>query len=857
MDDKVSGILEMIATGEPLSETLSRLCILVETSCPSCASCSILLLDPETKTLWHAASPNVPKAYTESIDGFAIGPDVSSCGTAAHHQKQVIADDISTDPRWAAFRDLAINNGLRACWSTPIFSQKNSVLGTFAMFSSEPGSPTVDDQKLIAQITHLASIAIERHRAHQSLTNAIDELKQSESRLQTIINTIPTIVWRARPDGSGEFWNKRWHDYTGLSQESAQSQGWEAIIHPEDIGRVASAYQTSLVTGQPGQVEGRQRRADGQYHWFQFRYEPFRDTSGDIINWYGANSDIDDTKRAESLLAAEKRLLEMVATGHSMPQLLKALCQLVEETSVGCYCSIVLVDQSGMRLENGAAPSLPESFVTSVVGRPVNAESGPCAMSAYLKEQIIAADIETETRWAAYEWCPMALAHGLRSCWSTPILSTAGVTLGAFAIYYSEPRAPMPDDQALIARFTHIASIAIERKRSEERLYRSEACLIEAQRLSLTGSFGWIVSVDEHFWSEETFRIFEYDTSTKVSIQLVLDRAIPEDVPLIEKAVAVSAEGQDFDYECRFLMPSGKLKHLHIVAHATRCPDGQLEYIGAVQDVTARRHSDEALGKARSELAHVARVSSLGALTASIAHEVNQPLSGIITNASACLRLLATDPPDIAGARETAHRTIRDGNRASDVITRLRALFIKKSVTTESLDLNEATQEVVAISLSELRRSRVILQSEFADKLPPVCGDRVQLQQVILNLLRNASDAMNGVDDRPRRLMIRTERDGGEHVRLTVQDSGVGVDPQNVDRLFDAFYSTKSDGMGIGLSVSRSIIESHHGRLWAAANDGPGASFSFSIPLGTRSVASTQRARRSTATTDVQHDIRN
>ena len=226
----------------------------------------------------------------------------------------------------------------------------------------------------------------------------------------------------------------------------------------------------------------------------------------------------------------------------------------------------------------------------------------------------------------------------------------------------------------------------------------------------------------------------------------------------------------------------------------------------------------------------MARVTSLGALTASIAHEVNQPLSGIITNASTCLRMLAADPPNVDGARETARRTIRDGNRASDVITRLRALFSKKDATTESVDLNEATREVIALSLSELQRNRVILRPELADDLPPVTGDRVQLQQVILNLLRNASDAMSGVDDRPRQLVIRTERDEGDRVRLTVQDAGVGFDPQGVDRLFEAFYTTKSGGMGIGLSVSRSIIESHHGRLWAAPNDGPGATFSFSIP---------------------------
>ena len=230
---------------------------------------------------------------------------------------------------------------------------------------------------------------------------------------------------------------------------------------------------------------------------------------------------------------------------------------------------------------------------------------------------------------------------------------------------------------------------------------------------------------------------------------------------------------------------------------------------------------------------HVSRVATPGALTTSIAHEVNQPLSGIITNASTCLRMLAADPPNVDGARETARRTIRDGHRAADVITQLRALFSKKDLTLKPVDLNEATQEVIALSLSELQRNRVLLQPDLADDLPLASGDRVQLQQVILNLVRNASDAMSTVDGRPRHLVIKTEPAEGDQVRLSVQDAGVGFDPQSMKRLFEAFYTTKNEGMGIGLSVSRSIIESHHGRLWATLNHGPGATFSFSIPRET------------------------
>jgi PAS domain S-box-containing protein len=257
-----------------------------------------------------------------------------------------------------------------------------------------------------------------------------------------------------------------------------------------------------------------------------------------------------------------------------------------------------------------------------------------------------------------------------------------------------------------------------------------------------------------------------------------------------------------------------------------------LKWYGAVVDMHDWKQAQEELRNTQAQIAHIMRVMTMGELTASIAHEVNQPLSGIITNASTCLRMLAADPPNVDGARETALRTIRDGNRASDVITRLRALFSKKEGSAESVDLNDAAREVIALLLSELQRNSVVLRPELAGDLPPVTGDRVQLQQVILNLLRNASDAMSEVDDRPRQMVIRTQREEGDRVQLTVQDAGVGFDPRAVEKLFQAFYTTKKSGMGMGLSVSRSIIESHQGRLWARLNDGPGATFSFSIPCG-------------------------
>jgi PAS domain S-box-containing protein len=390
---------------------------------------------------------------------------------------------------------------------------------------------------------------------------------------------------------------------------------------------------------------------------------------------------------------------------------------------------------------------------------------------------------------------------------------------------------PVRDANGRILRWCSLLTDIDERKRAEDALKRSEAFLAEGQRLSRIGSLSWRVETGEIMWSEELYRIFGFERDVPVTLDLIGTRVHPEDIPLMNDMVERARGGvRDFEYQHRLLMPDLSVKYLHLIAHGIRDNDGRLEYIGAVHDVTQRQISEEALARARSELAHVASVTSLASLTASIAHEVNQPLSGIVTNASTCLRMLAMEPPNVDGARETARRTIRDGNRASDVITRLRALFSKKHTIAERVQLNDATREVIALSLSELQRNRVILRSELADDLPLITGDRVQLQQVILNLLRNASDAMSTVHDRPRELLIRTEQDEGDRVLLSVKDAGIGFDPRTADKLFETFYTTKNNGMGVGLYVSRSIIESHQGRLRGTLNDGPGATFSFSIP---------------------------
>jgi PAS domain S-box-containing protein len=365
----------------------------------------------------------------------------------------------------------------------------------------------------------------------------------------------------------------------------------------------------------------------------------------------------------------------------------------------------------------------------------------------------------------------------------------------------------------------------------EAELRRAYDYLTEAQKLSRTGSFTWDVFADEHNWSDEIRRIFGFRPDVQVTMGMIQAAVHPDDVAEVGRVIGGAAEGRDFDLTFRILTTDGEVRHAHVVGHRIAHITDRTLFLGALQDVTDRKVAEERLDRARSELARVSRITALSALTASIAHEVNQPLAGIITNASTCLRLLAADPPNIEGAQATAQRTIRDANRASEVIKRLRALFARRPPASEPLDLNHTAREVLTLASSELDGARVVLQTDLADDLPTIVGDRVQLQQVILNLVLNAGEAMRTVDDRPRDLSISTVFDGGDRVRLSVRDVGAGATAEQLAQFFGAFYTTKPEGMGVGLSISRSIVEAHGGRIWADANDGPGLTLSFSLPV--------------------------
>jgi len=703
--------------------------------------------------------------------------NVGKVGQVAASRRPILVEDAAQND-WVVRPEWAKREEIRSFAGHPLIF-RDKLLGVIAVFSRQPFGQ--QEFTWLGLFANQAALAIANARAEEAL-------QSSERNLAAIINTIPTTAWTTRPDGYCDFLNQVWLDYAGMAAEQAQGWGWAEGIHPEDRKRLVEEWESCLASGTSVDTEARIRRFDGSYRWFLIRANPLRDESGNILKWYGTCIDIEDRKRAEEALRrSEERARLMVDSidGQIMTATPKGEVEFVNQQVLD-YFGKSLEELKDWRTNNAIHP---EDFPRALALWAHSVETGD---PYQFDERLRRAD-------GAYRW-----------------FRVRGRCLH--------------DAHGHVVRWYVLLTDIDEGKRAEAQVEQAYLRLAEAQRLSKTGSFITDLVSDDHNWSEETFRIFELDPATKITVQRIRDLIEPEDLPSFDTMIAHAMTGADVDFVFRILTSRGAVKHIRGMARVIEQIAGRPLFIGALQDVTESKVAEEALNRARSELAHVARITTLNALTASIAHEINQPLASLITNASICLRRLNANPPNVEGARETAMRTIRDGNRASDVITRLRALYSKKEFTPEPLDLNEATQEVIALSLSDLQRNSVILKSEFADGLPLVTGDRIQLQQVILNLVRNASDAMGSVDDRPRELVIRTEQEGGDRVRLSVKDAGLGFTGEVADKLFQAFYTTKNDGMGIGLHVSQSIIEAHHGRLWATANDGPGTTFSFAIP---------------------------
>lgn len=670
--------------------------------------------------------------------------------------------------------------------------------------------PGRSEELLLRVAANQVVIALHEARLRGEQKRLADELDQrvvhrtrelaaanEQLRLQVgLLQLIPVAAWTLRPDGSPDFVNQKWLEYTGQSLDYVVSEpeAWMTATHPDDREVAATVFWEGIRSGRDFGMETRFRRArDGAYRWHLNRAVALRDAKGTIVKFVGTSTDIEDLKQSQQELSkAEERT------------------RLIIDTALD---AVVMMDASGTITSWNKHAELVFGWTSSE------------ATGQHMSELII----PQSHRRAHERGMQYFLATGKGPLLRRRIEVTAMRRGGEEFPVELEVMPHKLADEWIFSAFIRDITDA---KRAEERLRQSELNLRQMTE-----------TIPEMLWSATFDGAIDYCNTRLLDYTGFAAHEImgngwtklihPDDVePAARAWVDCVTSGASFRVEVRAIHASDRMHRWFVMSALPLLDkDGRiLKWHGTVVDMHDWKQAQETLRNTQAELANMTRVMTMGQLTASIAHEVNQPLSGIITNASTCLRMLDADPPNIDGARDTARRTIRDGNRASEVITRLRALFSKRQTTTESVDLNEATREVIELLLGRLQRNRVILRSELTDDLPLVTGDRVQLQQVIMNLLQNAADAMIDVHDRSRHLLIQTECDEAEHVRLTVQDNGIGFDPQAAGRLFDAFYTTKNGGMGIGLAVSRSIIENHQGHIWARSNDGPGAVFAFSIP---------------------------
>jgi PAS domain S-box-containing protein len=654
------------------------------------------------------------------------------------------------------------------------------------------GQPVFSKNGELVEVVVTQVDVTDRKRAEQALRRNEAELIEAKRELQQTIDTIPINVNRYGLDGKREFVNAAWKRFTGLSDEAARTMGLYVLVHPDDVADVERKSLEALAEEEPLHIEARLRRADGEYRWHALDRVALRDENGKVTKWYGTSYDIEERKRAEDALRRSETHL--------------AEAQRLSHTGVVTYngTALVYASEETFRIW-GFDP----------------AHGLPTREAAF--ERIHPGDrdrLNAEVRRAVGEKRRYSVAYRI-------VLPNGTVkhleTIGQPAFSASGKLVE------IVATQTDVT----DRKRAEDALRRSEAYLAEAQQLSVTGSFGWSISDNLIVWSQETYHILEIDPAVKPTLDLVFERTHPDDIAFVRRTIEqLATEERDFDFEHRLLLPGRTVKHLHVRTHRVQFDGGKAEVVGAVMDVTASRDAEEALRSAQAELAHASRVATLGELSASIAHEVQQPLTAIAASGNAAIRWLDREGPETAQAIGSITRIINEAHRASQVIHRIRELAKKAEPVMSQVNVNGLIEDVLVLISREATRQRVEVRPQLASELPPALGDRVQLQQVLINLVMNGIQAMApAATDRTRGLVIRTERHDSDQILVAVEDTGIGIEGENLDRLFGAFYTTKPDGMGMGLSISRSIVEAHGGSIWATRNSGPGMTFHFTLSL--------------------------
>jgi PAS domain S-box-containing protein len=619
---------------------------------------------------------------------------------------------------------------------------------------------------------------------------ALPEAAQVDFRLA--MDTIPAIVWCASPDGSDDFFNKSWVEYTNLSVEDSKGFGWLKVIHPDDVPALLDTWRVAVTTGTKYEFLARVRRFDGEYRWFLSRAVPLRDEMGNVLKWYGTNVDINDRKRAEARVSQAETELRLALD--TIPALAWSAgpdgsADFVNRGWIE-YTSLSLEDTKGSGWSARIHPDDRAKFVDKFL-------EAVAAGTPYEDEgRIRRAD-------GQYRWF---LVRGT----------------------------PLRDEAGDIIKWYGTCTDIEDRRRAEEALRDSEQRFRDFSEA--TADWYWETGPDHRF----TYVPVERPASVDVPNHDLIGRTRWEIATDVEKEPAKWQEHigvlndhkpfRNFVYQVPFT--DGSMMYVAVSGIPRFNGNGRfLGYRGGASDVTAMVRADQALRQAQVKLAHVTRLTTLGELTASIAHEVNQPLAGVIGNGAAGLRWLSKDPPQFFGeVRASIEAMISDANRASMIIAKTRALAKNAVPQTATLDINDVIKDAVALVRRELDDHGVVLRQNLTADGAIVTGDRIQLQQVLINLIMNSIAAIETITEREREIVIRSGRSENYQITVDVQDSGVGVNAANIDMLFEAFFTTKSKGVGMGLSISRSIIEAHDGRLTMSSDGKTGATVQITLP---------------------------